>query len=87
MNCLATSFPKRCRGAFAICNDGTNAMEPSVSEAVGVRGGLKMAKANAKSQEPAFEGIGEKSRQFNRSATARSQEKRSDDNGRYSEAR
>jgi hypothetical protein len=40
-----------------------------------------MARANAKSQEPASEGIGEKNRQINRPATARAQEKRSDDSG------
>jgi len=42
-------------------------------------GALEMATANAKSQEIAFEGIGEKSGQSSRNATARAQEKRSED--------
>jgi hypothetical protein len=61
--------------------------EPTVSEAVALTGYLKMVKANAKSQEPASEGIGEKGRQINRQATAIAQEKRSRESCHHSEAR
>jgi hypothetical protein len=46
-----------------------------------------MVKQNAKSQEPASEGIGEKGRQINRWATAIAQEKRSPASCHHSEAR
>jgi hypothetical protein len=42
----------------------TSVTELAVSEAVGLAGSLEMATANAKSQEPAPQGIGEKSRQI-----------------------
>jgi hypothetical protein len=58
-----------------------------VSEAVARTGGLIDGKSkNAKSQEPASEGIGEKSRQINRWATASAQEKRAADSCYRSEA-
>jgi hypothetical protein len=46
-----------------------------------------MATANAKSQERASEGIAEKGGQSNRCATARAQEKRSEDRCDRNEAR